>query len=112
MKPEISIILPAIRQENWDKLYDSIVASTNRSFELIICSPYALTPKLQDLKNVKYVKDFGGPTRASAIASLLAEGKLIAWLTDDAILKPNALDAAIDQLYDRPRYQRFFLPTR
>jgi len=98
-KPEISIILPAIRQENWDALYDSIVMSTSRRFELIICGPYALTAKLQQLRNVKYVKDFGSPTRASAIASLLAEGKLITWLTDDAILLPRSLDLAISTLY-------------
>ena len=99
MKPEISIILPAIRVENWDKLYDSIMMSTSRRFELIICGPYALTKKLQDLTNVKYVKDFGCPTRASAIASLLAEGKLITWVTDDAILVRDSLDTAINLLY-------------
>jgi|TARA_R110000787_G_scaffold280189_1_gene390793 hypothetical protein len=99
MKPELSIILPAIRQENWDNLYDSIVMSTSRNFELIICGPYPLTEKLQKLQNVKYVKDFGSPTRASAIASTVAEGKLITWLTDDAILTPNSLGLAIDELY-------------
>jgi glycosyltransferase involved in cell wall biosynthesis len=99
MKPEISIILPAIRQENWDNLYDSIVMATSRKFELIICGPYPLTDKLQKLQNVKYVKDFGSPTRASAIASLLAEGKLITWITDDALLMPGAMDLAINTLY-------------
>tara|TARA_R110001599_G_scaffold334502_2_gene550864 strand:- start:90 stop:884 length:795 start_codon:yes stop_codon:yes gene_type:complete len=99
MKPEISIILPAIRVENWDALYDSICLSTSRKFELIICGPYALTEKLQSLTNVKYVKDFGSPTRASAIASLLAEGKLITWVTDDAIMIKDSLDMAINLLY-------------
>jgi len=99
MKPEISIILPAIRRENWDSMYDSILMSTSKSFELIICGPYPLTDKLQKLQNVKYVKDFGSPTRASAIASLLAEGKLITWITDDAVLMPDALNLAVDTLY-------------
>lgn len=98
-KPELSIILPAIRVEKWDHLYDTICASTSRSFELIICGPYALTEKLQTARNVKYVKDFGSPTRASAIAMMLAEGKLITWICDDAVLLPGALDAAIDELY-------------
>lgn len=98
-KPEISILLPAIRKENWDTLYDSICASTKRHFELIICGPHSLTDKLQSLSNVKYVKDFGSPTRASVIASLLAEGKLITWLADDAVMLPSALDQAIDALY-------------
>jgi hypothetical protein len=99
IRPEISIILPAIRQENWDKMYDSICESTSRNFELIICGPYQLTEKLAPLKNVKYIKDFGSPTRASAIASLLAEGKLITWTCDDAIMSPRALDESIDKLY-------------
>lgn len=99
MKPEISIILPAIRRENWDDMYDSILMSTSKSFELIICGPYPLTDKLQKLQNVKYIKDFGSPTRASAIASLLAEGKLITWITDDALLMPDALNLAVNTLY-------------
>jgi len=100
MKPEISIILPAIRRDKWDALYDSIVKSTNRHFELIICGPFPLTKKLQALNNVKYVKDFGSPSRATAIASLIAEGKLIHWTCDDGLLIPQALDSAIDALYE------------
>lgn len=98
-KPEISIILPGIRRENWDKVYDSIQTSTKRSFELILCGPYPLTEKLQNLANVKYVKDFGSPSRASNIAAELCEGKLITWIGDDAVLLPDALDKNIDLLY-------------
>jgi GT2 family glycosyltransferase len=98
-KPEISIILPAIRTQNWNNLYTSILDSTKRNFELIICSPFSLTEELQNVSNVKYVKDFGSPTRASMIASVLAEGNLITWLTDDAVMLPNALDEAIEHLY-------------
>ena len=100
IKPEISIILPAIRVDKWDHLYDTICASTNRHFELIICGPYALTEKLQKEGNVKYIKDYGSPTRASAIAMQMAEGTLITWLCDDAVLLPGALDQAIDKLYE------------
>ena len=99
MKPEISIILPAIRKHNWDNLYNSIVMSTARSFELIICGPYGLTEYLESKQNVKYVRDFGSPTRASVLASLVAEGKLITWLTDDAVLMRDAMDNAVNVLY-------------
>jgi GT2 family glycosyltransferase len=97
-KPEVSIILPAIRVEKWDALYDSIAASTSRRFELIISGPYPLTPKLQALSNVKYVKEFGSPTRASAVATLLAEAPFIMWTCDDAVMLPGALDEAIEAL--------------
>lgn len=97
-KPEITILLPGIRQHRWDAMYDSICKSTKRSFELIICGPYGLTDKLQGLKNVKYVKDFGSPVRASNIAALLTEGKYVTWIADDANLIPDALDHNIDLL--------------
>ena len=98
-KPEISIILPAIRQHKWDSLYDSICQSTNREFELIIVSPFPLTEKLQKLKNVKYVKDWGSPVRASNIAALMCEGNLVTWAADDATFFENSLDKNIDILY-------------
>lgn len=99
-RPEITILLPGIRKHRWDMMYDSICESTKRSFELIICGPYSLTEKLQSLKNVKYVKDFGSPMRASNIAALLAEGKLITWISDDSLLIENSLDQNIDLLYN------------
>jgi len=98
MKPEISIILPAIRRENWDKMYDSIMMSTGRKFELIICGPYSLTEKLQSLRNVKYIKDFGCSTRATQLASLLAEGEYMMWAGDDTIFQRNAVDYMINIL--------------
>ena len=101
-KPEISIIMPAIRPERWDKVYDSIVESTKRTFELIIVGPYPLTPYLQDKRNVKYVKDYGSPMRASNIGAMLCEGKLIMWSADDGLFNKNALDENIDLLYSMP----------
>ena len=99
-KPDISIILPAIRQDNWDKLYDSILLACKKyTFELILCGPLPLTEKLQLLENVKYVKDLGCPTRASNIAGLLAEGKLITWIADDGVMLEDSLDLNIELLY-------------
>lgn len=105
-KPELSIVLPAIRQDRWDNLYDSILGATKRTFELIICSPLPLTPKLQALPNVKYVKDLGSPTRASNIAAMLAEGELITWIADDATLIPDSLDKNIDFLNEKSKHYK------
>ena len=46
MKPELSIILPSIRTERLEKLYDSILTSTTCTFELVIVGPYPLPEKL------------------------------------------------------------------
>lgn len=98
-KPIVSIILPGIRPNNWDKLYDSILNACQRySFELIICSPFPLTEKLQALPNVKYVKDLGSPVRASNIAGLLAEGELLTWIADDGTMLEDSLDKNIELL--------------
>lgn len=101
-KPELSILLPSIRPQNLEVLYESILSSTKRTFELIVVGPYPLPKKLQDLKNVKYVKDFGSPTRCTNIAFQLSEGQIITDVADDALYLPNSLDESIDLLYSMP----------
>tara|TARA_R110000796_G_scaffold67777_6_gene155605 strand:+ start:10042 stop:10836 length:795 start_codon:yes stop_codon:yes gene_type:complete len=97
MKPELSIILPSIRTERLESLYESILKSTKRTFELIICGPNQLPESLKDLKNIKFVKDYGSPVRASNIAASLCEGKIYTWFADDCILFEDSLDKCIDQ---------------
>ena len=99
MRPELSIILPSIRPNRLEALYDSILTSTERTFELIIVGPYPLPEKLSELKNVKYVKDFGSPVRASNIAASLCEGKVYTWFADDCILFENSLDKCLDEYH-------------
>ncbi len=72
-KPDLSIIMPGIRPQNWVEVYTSILNSTKRTFELVIISPFPLPKDLVALSNVKYVKDFGSPVRASNIGCSLAE---------------------------------------
>lgn len=99
MTPELSIIMPAIRVENWAKVYDSITLSTKRPFELIIASPYNLPNDLKKHKNVKIVKDWGSPTRASQIASMLIEGRYVfPTHSDDSLFIDGAIDHNLDFL--------------
>ena len=99
MTPEISIILPSIRTERLEKLYESILKSTKRSFELIVCGPNQLPDGLKDLRNVKFVKDYGSPVRASNIAASLCEGAVYTWFADDCILFEESLDKCLDEFY-------------
>jgi hypothetical protein len=97
MNYDVSIIMPAIRTPNWDRMYDSIVNSCKKySFELIMCGPFALTEKLSKLDNVSMIIDNGCPSRCAQRAALAAKGKLIAHLVDDAIFIENSLDKSID----------------
>lgn len=93
MKPDISIVMPAIRREKWENFYDSVERSTKRPFELIIVGPYAPIGKLGSLYNVKYIQDFGCPTRCANLGLLFCEGNIFFGLmADDAILNEGSLD--------------------
>lgn len=98
-KPLISIIIPSIRPQNLESIYNSISLSTKRSFELIVIGPYVDVPKLQQAKNIKFIKDFGSPVRCSQIGACLAEGELIMHSADDALFLPDSLDKNIDLLF-------------
>ena len=102
-KPEISFVMPGIRKERWDAVYDSLAASTTKSFELVLVGPYSLTEKLQNLKNVKYVKDYGNPVRAQNIGTMFAEGNLLMWVSDDSIAFPGSIDKMIEILGPNPK---------
>ena len=98
-KPELSIIMPGIRPDNWDRAYESACKASKADFELIIISPYPLTKLLQGRSNVKYIKDFGSPTRATCMGSLLAEGKYIfPTMADDAVFIPDSIDKNLEIL--------------
>lgn len=96
---DLSILVPGIRNENWEALYEHSTWGCKRyKYEMIFCGPYALPPALQDVKNVKYIKDFGSPARALHLASLVAEGRFMTWFADDAHVYPDSVDCAMDLL--------------
>lgn len=94
---DISIIIPGIRPDRWWNIYESIKKSTKRNFELIICGPYNPPEEFRNIKNFKYIKDWGSPVRASCIAFDVSEGDLITWSADDALFFEGALDKYIDE---------------
>lgn len=101
---QLSIILPGIRREFWSRMYDEIGnACKNYTWELIIVGPYALPQELQEKKNVKYIKDFGTPTRAFHLGTLISEGEFITWLSDDAFVYESSIDWAMDLLMSKDR---------
>ncbi len=87
---DLSVCLAAIRRHNWKRLYDSIVSSMgDYTFELIFCGPYEEGPEeLKGLENVKYIQDFGAPTRAQQISMIAATGRYITWAADDGWYLP------------------------
>jgi len=94
---DISIVLPTIRTHLLEDLYESIVKSCPRhSFELICVGPFDIPDKLMKKDNVKYIKDYGCPSRAIQIAFINTTGKLVHTLVDDCFYYPDVLSETID----------------
>lgn len=92
---DISVIVPGVRPDRFKKLYASLHNSTKRSFELIVCGPYYPPKEMEEIRNFKFVSDYGSPVRASNIAAELATGEYITWAADDAVFTEGSLDEFI-----------------
>ena len=95
---DISILVPGIRNHRWGALYDSIDKSTSKNWELILSGPYPLPPELTTKNNIKYIQDFGPPTRCRQRCLIEATGKWVFYAGDDLTFLPNSIDSAFDKL--------------
>ena len=98
-RPELSVVMPGTFPEKWADIYNSIISSTTKSFELIIVTNNGVHMPLAlwIMPNIKIVKDYGSPVRAHSIGASLAEGRLITWIPDDGKFSPYGLDMALDK---------------
>ena len=95
---DLSILVPGIHNERWPFLYNSIQKSASCSWELIFVGPYPLPSELQNKSNVKYIQDYGQPTRRRQQALIASEGQWIFYGGDDVTFFPNSIDYAFEQL--------------
>lgn len=103
MKPEISIVIPAIRTNTWASIYNSIKSSTHRNFELILVGPYSLPAELNEFRNIKHIRDFGSPVRCFNLGLLLCEAETLTYIADDGVFLPGMLDQAFDAFHSMPQ---------
>jgi len=94
---DLSIILPGIRPHKWLKLYESIVASFSGAFELIFIGPENSNDLIK-FPNVRFIKDYGSPMRASQIGAVTAQGKILTWAADDCLYEKGSLDKAYGKI--------------
>ena len=98
-KPYLSVILPSIRPPFLERVYASIrQACPHFRFEMIVISPCSLPTGLDKISNVKFIRDFGQPSRCANMGLALAEGQMVSLLSDDCIVRPQSYDA-IDAQY-------------
>jgi len=96
-KYDLSICLPAIRPDYWERLYASFEAACSRySFELILIGPYDLPEPLKEKDNIKYIKSYATSVRCAQESVLSAEGRMMAIPCDDGIAFPDSLNQSID----------------
>ena len=99
---KLSIFLTGIRPQNWLALYNSIPNATvmrQKDYELVIVSPYDLPPELQNIDNVRLIKDTGCPTRCYQLGALHSQGEYVVWVADDGIFSPGlAIDKGFSVL--------------
>ena len=93
---EYSLVSPAIRTENWLKLYESI-KSNNTNFEIIFAGPRKPNFKLP--QNFKYIETNVKPAQCWEILYENARGKYIMNIGDDFIFRTkNPLDKLDEEL--------------
>lgn len=90
---QLSIVVPGFRTQSWHKLYMSACASTELDFEMVFVGPYAPPDSMKDFKNIRYLQDFGCPTRCMQLACLIADSEIVQWGSDDCMFLPNNIDA-------------------
>ena len=109
----LSIIVPSIRPQNWRSLWKSVEDAKIGSYEIIFVGPMD-QPKYMDffasIANVKFVRDFGNPVRASQIGATLAEGKYITWAADDGVYLSNNLRCFYQAKKDDPEIDVLVAP--
>lgn len=94
---DISLTMPAIRTPNWLDFYKSATKACKKyKFQLVIVSPFELPLELKGYSNIKLIKDFGNPTRATQIANINADGDFLYNCVDDGIFFEDCIDVALD----------------
>ncbi|MFI5405158.1 MAG: hypothetical protein ACHQ1D_01460 [Nitrososphaerales archaeon] len=99
MKCDLSIIVPGIRTKFFPQIYESCSKLLEKyTWELIFVGPN--TPNyFPNIVNVRWIRDFGSPTRCFNLGLSISEGEFCTWTSDDCIHGvEKSLDKAIDLL--------------
>jgi hypothetical protein len=110
---EISFFLAGIRTQNWQALYNSIKVCTSREFELIFVGPQGLPDSLKDTPNVKFIEDWGCPSRCYQIGLLACTAPYVLYVADDGVFLDNGcIDNAFATLSSLPPSKKNVISLR
>lgn len=95
---KLSVVVPSIRLGNWERLFASIErSSAKHDFELLLIGP-RYNPILEQNANVRFIQDYGSPTRGLQIGIYNAAGDIVTWASDDSTFVDGSLDKCVDAL--------------
>lgn len=96
-KIDVSLLVPTIRIPNLPNFYKSLQKSCSKySFEIVFISPFELPDTLKEYNNIKWIQDYGTPSRCSQLGLFECEGELLYHTVDDAIFFEGKVDEGID----------------
>lgn len=89
---KLSIFLAGIRPEKWLALYESFPNSTTLTdYEFVFVGPHGLPPELQNKENVRFIEDWGCPTRCYQLGLLHSRGEYVVYIADDGLFCPGLI---------------------
>lgn len=100
MNYDISLIVPGIRVNAWQRMYDSFKKSFTGKSEVILISPYDLPENLQEKEDIVFIKSFRCPVACQQIAHKYSKGKWIMWGGDESVFLPGAVDNLYNKVKD------------
>ena len=102
MTPQISLIIPAIRPSMYQGVYDSFLKCFHGTFEIIFVCPHKSIPmSIAKRGEVRFIEDYGCPSRALQIGAINAKADWLSFATDDCIFDPLTMDIAWDTLLNK-----------
>ena len=95
---DVSVIIPSIRTQNWDRFVASVGEScTWYRYEIIFIGPFCDNEICQKYSNVRWIKSYDRVSVCLQKACFEAKGWLVFHTVDDGILLSGTLDRAIIQ---------------
>ena len=94
MAPQISLIIPGIRPEMFQNVYDSFLKTWHSTFEIIFVGPKDCKLKTVSRGNVKCILEYGSPARALQEGWLNASADWVSFATDDCTFDSDTMNQA------------------
>lgn len=98
---KVSVLMPVIRMNLMQGVYNSLKECCHSQWELVIVSPYDLPESLKNEKNVVYINSWRSPISCRQQALIASTGEYICYAADDVIFYKDSLDIALKTLQGR-----------